>query len=97
MAALWMIPPVARGYYKGIGNESKEIYNPIERRKKQCILYGHYMRQFVNDAKAKGAIPVICSPIPRNIFSDGKVRRSNHDYGLWAQQVAEQPMPFLLN
>jgi len=50
--------------------------------------YGWYMRKYVDDAKAKGAIPIVCSPIPRNIFKDGKVERSNTSYGLWAQQVA---------
>jgi len=80
----------ARGTIKGIGSESKAIYNPIRKMNETVYTYGHYMRKFVNDAREKGAIPVICSPVPRNNFKDGKVKRGDQDYGLWARQVAEQ-------
>jgi len=79
----------ARGTIKGIGNDSTEVYNPIRKQKEMVYTYGAYMRKFVNDAKAKGAIPIVCSPIPRNEWKDGKVVRSDKSYGLWAQQVAE--------
>jgi len=77
----------ARGTIKGTGEETKDIYNPILKKPETVYSYGWYMRKYVNDAKAKGAIPVICSPIPRNIFVDGKVVRST-DYGKWARDIA---------
>lgn len=80
----------ARGTIKGIGDESKDIYNPIRKVNETVYTYGYYMRKYVNEAKAKGAIPIICSPVPRNNFKDGKVKRGNTDYGLWAKQVADQ-------
>lgn len=80
----------ARGTIKGIGDESKEIYNPIRKVNETVYSYGHYMRRFVKDARDRGAIPIICSPVPRNNFKDGKVKRGDQDYGLWAKQVAEQ-------
>jgi len=80
----------ARGTIKGIGEDSTEIYNPIRKMKEVVHTYGWYMRKYVNDAKKKGAIPIICSPIPRNDWKDGKVLRSNDSYTLWAKQVAEQ-------
>ncbi|MGJ7030132.1 rhamnogalacturonan acetylesterase [Niabella hirudinis] len=80
----------ARGTIKGIGDESREIYNPIRKVNETVYTYGYYMRKFVNEAKAKGAIPIICSPVPRNNFKDGKVQRGNQDYGLWAKEIAEQ-------
>jgi hypothetical protein len=52
--------------------------------------YGHYMRQYVNDAKAKGATCIICSPVPRCRFSNGKTERADADYGLWASAVADE-------
>lgn len=87
----------ARGTIKGIGDESKEIYNPIRKMKETVYTYGYYMRKFVNDAKARGAVPVICSPIPRNNFKEGKVQRGNKDYGFWARQVAEQTGAFFID
>jgi len=80
----------ARGTIKGIGEDSTEIYNPIRKVKEMVHTYGWYMRKYVNEAKARGAIPIVCSPIPRNDWKDGKVLRSNDSYTLWAKQVAEQ-------
>src|SRR6478735_9297777 len=70
----------ARGTIKGIGNESKEIYNPITRKQEVVYTYGYYMRKYIRDAKYRGAIPIVCSPIPRNEWKDGKVIRSKESY-----------------
>ena len=48
------------------------------------------MRQYVADTLAKRAIPILCSPIPRKIWKDGKVVRNSDNYGGWARQVALQ-------
>lgn len=77
-----------RGVLKGIGEETVELTWP-DSTKEVVHTYGWYLRKFVNDAKSKGAIPVIASMIPRNQFVDGKVKRANNDYGKWAKQVAE--------
>jgi rhamnogalacturonan acetylesterase len=51
--------------------------------------YGWYMRQYIAEAKAKGATAIVVTPIPRNIWgSDGKVLRNTKDYGLWATEAA---------
>jgi len=47
------------------------------------------MRKYIRDAKAKGAISIVCSPIPRNDWKDGKVSRSADSYGKWAAEVAK--------
>ncbi|HTI08376.1 MAG TPA: GDSL-type esterase/lipase family protein, partial [Puia sp.] len=65
----------ARGTIKGIGEETRDIYNPIMKKAETVHTYGWYMRKYVSDTKAKGAIPIICSPIPRDIFVEGKVTR----------------------
>ncbi|MBZ4192193.1 rhamnogalacturonan acetylesterase [Niabella beijingensis] len=78
----------ARGTIKGIGDASQEIYNPIRRIKETVYTYGYYIRKLINDTKSKGAVAIVCSPIPRNDFKDGKVKRNDLDYGGWAKQVA---------
>jgi len=85
----------ARGTIKGVGNDSTEIYNPIRKMKEMVHSYGWYMRKFVNEAKAKGAIPIICSPIPRDNRKDGKYNRS--EYGIWAKQVAEETGAYFID
>ncbi len=80
----------ARGTIRGIGEEEKQIYNPIRKVDEVVHTYGWYMRKYVRESKARGAIPIICSPVPRNNWKDGKIARGNKDYALWARQVAEQ-------
>jgi lysophospholipase L1-like esterase len=80
----------ARGTIRGVGEDSTEIWNPIRKIKEVVHTYGWYMRKFVRETKAKGAIPIVCSLIPRNGWKDGKVNRSADSWALWAKQVAEQ-------
>lgn len=87
----------ARGTIRGIGNESKEIYNPITKKQETVYTYGWYMRKYIRDAKAKGAIPVVCSPIPRNQWKDGKVIRSKDSYAGWAMQVAKEEGAYFID
>lgn len=80
----------ARGTIKGVGEDSTEIWNPIRKIKEMVHTYGWYMRKYVRETKAKDAIPIICSLVPRNNWKDGKVNRSSDSWALWAKQVAEQ-------
>jgi lysophospholipase L1-like esterase len=80
----------ARGTIKGIGEETEEIDNILTKKHEIVHTYGWYIRKIVKEAKSKGAIPVICSPIPRNDWKDGKVPRNDESYGLWTKQIAEQ-------
>ena len=59
--------------------------------------YGWYMRKYVNEAKAKGAIPIVCSPIPRNDWKDSKVLRASETYTAWAKAVAEQAGAYFID
>jgi lysophospholipase L1-like esterase len=86
----------ARGTIKGIGPETKDIYNPIKKIPETVHSYGWYLNKFVTDIQQKGATAIICSPIPRNDWKEGKVNRANTGYGLWAKQVAEAAnVPFI--
>lgn len=87
----------ARGTIKGIGNDSVEIYNPIRKQKEIVHTYGWYMRKYVKDTKAAGAIPIICSQVPRNIWDEGKIVRSNSSYAGWAKEVAQQTEAYFID
>jgi len=58
--------------------------------------YGWYMRKYIQDAKAKGATPIVCSLVPRKIWKDGKIVRNSGDYAGWAAEVARsEGVPFV--
>ena len=80
----------ARGTLPGVGDDSREIENPILKRHETVHSYGWYMHKYVTDTLAKGATPIVCSPVPRKIWKDGKVVRNSDTYGGWARQIAEQ-------
>ena len=79
----------ARGTIKGIGTESKEIYNPIKKKQEVVYTYGWYLRKFISDIKAKGATPIVCSPIPRNPVKDNVIVPANDSYASWAEEIAK--------
>jgi rhamnogalacturonan acetylesterase len=83
-------PARARGTIKGIGDESREVENPILKIHETVHTYGWYLRKYNSETKAKGATAIICSPIPRKTWKDGKVVRNTESYGGWARQIAEE-------
>lgn len=76
-----------RGTLKGTG-EDTVVLNYADGRREVVHSYGWYIRQFVRQARARGATPVVLSMVPRNIFKDGKVPRAGNDFGKWAKEVA---------
>jgi hypothetical protein len=82
-------PTRARASLPGTGDETKEIDNPILKKHETVHTFGWYMRQYVEDTKAKGATPVLCSLIPRKTWKDGKIVRSKSSYAGWTEQVAQ--------
>lgn len=78
----------ARASLKGIGDETREIVD-AKGNKEVVHTYGWYMKKYCTDAKDKGATPIVLSPIPRNIWKDGKVARASKDYGKWSDESAK--------
>ena len=90
-------PHRARGSIPGTGDETREIYNPIMKKHEVVHTYGWYLRKYIADARAKGMIPILVSPIPhcpREPIEPGSVEDSR--YVRWSAQVAaEQQVPFV--
>jgi lysophospholipase L1-like esterase len=87
----------ARGTLRGTGDETREIDNPITKKKEVVHTYGWYLRKYVSDARAKGMTPILLSPIPhrpRQPVEKGAVEKSN--YVTWAEEVAKaEKVPFV--
>jgi lysophospholipase L1-like esterase len=86
----------ARASIKGTGDETEEINNELTKQHETVHTYGWYLRKFINDARAKGATPIVCSLIPRKIWKNGKIQRNKESYAGWAEQVAQsEGVPFI--
>jgi len=89
-------PPVtsatrARGTIKGNGEETKEIDNILTGKHEVVRSYGWYLREYIRTAREKGAVAVVCSPIPHKSWSsDGKINRASSSYGGWAREAEAQ-------
>jgi lysophospholipase L1-like esterase len=81
------------GSLNGIGAETQDVPNARSGQPETVHTFGWYMEQYVEQAKAKGATPIVCSFIPRKIWENGKVIRANADYfpyADWAGDVAKK-------
>jgi rhamnogalacturonan acetylesterase len=79
-----------RASLKGNGEEAQEVIHAGTGRKEVVHTYGWYLRQYVADAKSKGATAIVLSQVPRNMWTGGKVNRAANDYGQWARAAARQ-------
>jgi rhamnogalacturonan acetylesterase len=87
----------ARGTLRGTGEETQEIDNILTKKHEVVHSFGWYMRKYITDTRAKGAIPVVCSLIPRNDWEDGKVIRASGSYGKWTKEAAETAGGFFID
>jgi rhamnogalacturonan acetylesterase len=75
-----------RGSIKGTGEQTEEGTVEITGEHEVVHTFGWYMRQYVADTRGKGASPIVCSLVPRNIWKDGAVVRDA--YAAWARDAA---------
>ncbi len=87
----------ARGSIRGIGDESREIDNPITKKKEVVHTYGWYLRKYIAEARARGMKPVLVAPIPhcpKQPVQKGAVEKN--PYVGWAEEVARaEKVPFI--
>ena len=66
-----------KAYYESIGQTWTETRGTIP-----STTYKENLSKIVDEAKALGAIPIICSPVCRSYFSGGTIKRNGrHDLG----------------
>jgi lysophospholipase L1-like esterase len=76
-----------RATITGVGEETTQM--GVGDAKKVIHTYGWYLRQYVADVRAHGAVLIICSPVPRNTWIDGKIKRGFDGYAAWAATVSK--------
>ena len=59
--------------------------------------FGWYLKQFIQETRAAGAIPIVCSLTPRKAWTaDGHFVRANTTHAAWAAAVAQETgVPFV--
>lgn len=80
-----------RASIKGNGDESKHGTVEATGKEETVHSFGWYLRNYSQTAQAKGATPIVCSLIPRNIRDrEGVIRPDTKTYGHWAELAAQQ-------
>jgi rhamnogalacturonyl hydrolase YesR/lysophospholipase L1-like esterase len=87
----------ARASLKGTGNESQTVIMESTGGPEEVFTYGHYLRVYIRQAKARGAIPVVLSHTPGNTWSEGRMVRNGDTYGKWSKEVAEQEGAYFID
>ena len=78
-----------RGSLPGTGDDTQDVKRP-DGTSETVHTFGWYLRKYVADTRAKGAIPILLSVTPRNIWTDGKVEQSLGHFREWTADIAQQ-------
>jgi lysophospholipase L1-like esterase len=70
------------GALRGTGEETEVHENET------VHTFGWYLRRYIADIKSRGATPILCTLVPRNIWENGKIARPSDSHADWARQVA---------
>jgi rhamnogalacturonan acetylesterase len=82
-------PKDGKASLPGIGDEAARL--KTKKGKEFTVrTYGHYLGAMVAEAKAKGAIPVIVTPVPRNLWDGEKIDPRRQPHVAWAKELAAQ-------
>ncbi|MCW1924679.1 rhamnogalacturonan acetylesterase [Luteolibacter arcticus] len=77
-----------RGSVRGIGEETEQVKKP-DGSVETVHSYGWYLKHFARTAKAKGAVVVLCSPVPHKKFDrEGKFVRDWDQWRGWVKDCA---------
>lgn len=85
-----------KGTLLGISDSTREIFNIRTHQVETVHTYGWYLRKFITETKSKGAIPVVCSLVPRNRWDHGQVV-VEAQYPEWAEVVAKANGAYYIN
>ena len=87
----------ARGSLKGTGEESRNVIMERNGSTETIYTFGTYLRKYIRQAIAKGAIVIVTSHTPGNWWKDDNVTRCDLTYGKWSKEVAEQEDVFFID
>jgi len=80
----------ARASLKGISEKSQKVTMQRTGGPETVYSYGHYMRQYIRQAKAQGVNVITLSHTPGNRWTGNKMNRCTDTYAKWTQQIATE-------
>jgi len=87
----------ARAELPGAGNESKVFLMGSTGKYQVVYTFGWYLRKFIMDVKEKGAIPIVLSHTPRNVWDNGQIQRNTDSFGKWTREAAERTGAYFID
>jgi lysophospholipase L1-like esterase len=79
----------ARAELPGAGEESKVFLMEATKTYDVVYTFGWYLRKFIRDVQEKGAIPIVLSHTPRNMWDNNEIQRNTTSFGKWTREAAE--------
>ena len=83
----------ARSCIKGIGHDSTLVTIKETGKQEMVYTFGGYIRKYVAEIRAKGAIPVLLTLTPRNDYEPNnptKIQRKLNDFTPWIKAMSEE-------
>jgi lysophospholipase L1-like esterase len=77
------------GPLRGTGDDTEEREGANGAPPETVHTYGWYLRKYIAETRARGATPIVCTLIPRNIWDNGKIARTRDSHADWAREVAK--------
>lgn len=80
-----------------LGTDSTKVFKLEATGEYEAVYsFGWYLKKMIQDAREKGATPILLSLTPRNEWPGGKIERRNDTYGKWYREVVEATgVPFI--
>ena len=79
----------ARGVIPGT-KDTLHVYHMDNDTYEVVYSFGWYLKKMIDDAREKGATPILVSLTPRNEWPGGKIERRDGSYGKWYREVVEE-------
>lgn len=83
-------PLRARGSLPGLGEETEAIDNAVTGQPEVVRTFGAYLREMIDDVRARGATPVLASLTVRDRWPEGRVERGSGGYRDWIRELADR-------
>ena len=78
-----------RGSLPGTGNGTQIVERP-DGSLETVHTSGWYMKKYIEESHAKGAIPIVMSLTPRNEWPQGRLEQRRDSYVAWSKQAAKE-------
>jgi lysophospholipase L1-like esterase len=91
-------PARSPGDLRGVGDETQAVTNRAGQ-PETVHTFGWYLTQIIGETRAQGAVPIVCSLIPRKAWdaAGSRLQRSDATFAGWAGQVAQANQAGFIN